>query len=144
MKGSAFILAILISSVAFSSPKRSSDNDAGNPEVVKQILPIVKSVLQGADFSAVREYIDPGAYVIDGNRYESMNELLKNKSERNSFVEGKGLVVEYLHLWMPDDGKSAYMVIETKYANGTRTCWDSVLFQLKEDEKWEIISWHKS
>lgn len=145
MKRSAFILVILISSIALSFPKGGDTNkEAGRAEVVKQILPIVKSILQGEDFSVYKENIAPGAYLIDGSSYESMDEVLKNSSERRSFVEGKGFVIQYVHLWMPDNKKSAYMILETKYSNGTKTCWHSILFELNKNQKWEILSWHKS
>ena len=68
MKRTAVILVVLFYSIAFSSPL---SGDAGkktnNADIVKQLVPMVKSILQGKDYNEFRENISPEAYVINNN-----------------------------------------------------------------------------
>jgi hypothetical protein len=60
------------------------------------------------------------------------------------FIEGKDIKVGFVHLWMPDSQKEAYMILETKSADNTKISWHSILFKYGENKNWQILSWHKS
>ena len=145
MKRTAVILVVLFYSIAFSS---SLSGDAGkktnNADIVKQLVPMVKSILQGKDYNEFRENISPEAYVINNNTYESIFEVLGNQSKKEMFIEGKGIKAEFVQLWLSDNQKEAYMVLETKSADNAKTSWHSILFKIGENKKWQILSWHKS
>ena len=145
MKRTAVILVVLFYSIAFSSPL---NGDAGkktnNADIVKQLVPMVKSILQGKDYNEFRENISPEAYIINNNTYESIFEVLGNQSKKEMFIEGTEIKVEFVHVLLSENQKEAYMVLETKSADNTKTNWHSILFKIGGNKKWQILSWHKS
>ena len=145
MKRIAVILVVLFSSIVFSSPKSGDDsNKKNNTELIEQLVTMVTSILQGEDITEFKENISPEAYVINNNSYESIFEVLGNHSKKEMFIEGKEIKVGFVHLWLPDNQKEAYMVLETKSADNTKTSWNSILFKIGDNNKWQILSWHKS
>ncbi|WKZ71122.1 MAG: hypothetical protein QY331_07640 [Melioribacteraceae bacterium] len=145
MKRIVVILFVLFSSIVFSSPKSGDDsNKTNNTELIEQLVPMVKSILQGKDITELKENISPEAYVINNNTYESIFEVLGNQSKKEMFIDGKEIKVEFVYLWLPEDKKEAYMVLETKSIDNTKTSWHSILFKIGVNNKWQILSWHKS
>ncbi|RJQ60819.1 MAG: hypothetical protein C4517_09880 [Stygiobacter sp.] len=145
MKRIVLILVVLFSSIAFSSPISGGDSKKINePELVEQLVSMVTSILQGKDYTAFRENISPEAYVINNNSYESIFELLGNPSKKDMFIEGKKTSAGFFHLWMPDNQKEAYLVLETKTLDNVKHSWHSILFKVGDNQKWQILSWHKS
>ena len=141
----AVILIVLFSSIVYSSPKSGDDsNKKNNAELIEQLVPMVISIMQGNDITEFRDNISPEAYVINNNRYESIFEVLGNHSKKEKFVEGKEIKVGFVRLWLPDNQKEAYMVIETKSEENTKTSWHTILFRNGGNNKWQILSWHKS
>jgi uncharacterized protein YxeA len=144
MKKIAVILIALFSTIAFSSPQIGDDKSTKDSALVEQLVSIVTSILQGKDYSEFRENISPEAYVINNNTYESIFEVLDNPSKKEMFVEVTEIKVSFVHLWMPDNQDNAYMVLETKSDDNSKTSWHSILFKISENKKWQILSWHKS
>jgi len=144
MKKAVVILILLFYAIAFSSPQIGNDKTAKDSALVEQLVSIVTSILQGKDYSELRENISSEAYVIHNNTYESIFEVLENPAKRESFIEVKETIVSFVHLWMPDDQNNAYMVLETKSPDNTKRTWHSILFKFGEHKKWQILSWHKS
>ena len=144
MKKTVVILIILFYAIAYSSPHIIDDKSVKDSALVEQLVSIVTSILQGKDYSELRENISPEAYVIHNNTYESIFEVLGNPSKKESFIEVKEAIVSFVHLWMPDDQHNAYMVLETKSADNTKITWHSILFKIGENKKWQILRWHKS
>jgi hypothetical protein len=144
MKRIAVILIVLFYAIAFSSPHIADDKSSKDSALVEKLVSIVTSILQGKDYSELRENISPEAYVIYNNSYESIFEVLDDPSKKESFIEVKETEVGFLHLWMPDDQTNAYMVLETKSIDNAEKSWHSILFKIGKNKKWQIISWHKS
>lgn len=145
MKRSALILVALFSSIMFSLPLVGDDNKAAkSSELTEQLVSTVTSILQGKDYSEIRENISPEAYVINNNTYESILEVLDNSFKREIFIEGKEVKVGYVHLRVTDDHKNAYLVLQTKNGDNGTTSWHSIYFNLGKNQKWQILSWHKS
>lgn len=145
MKRIALILVVLFSSIALSTPISGGDSKKINKtELVEQLVSMVTSILQGKDYTTFRENISPEAYVINNNSYESIFELLSNPSKKDMFIEGNETKVGFFHLWMPDNQKEAYLVLETKVLDNVKHSWHSILFKVGDNQKWQILSWHKS
>ena len=145
MKRIALILVVLFSATLFSLQKSSGYNkNAKDSELVEQLVPIVLSLLQGSDYTEFKENISTEAYLINNNTYESIFEVLSNPTKKEMFVEGKEIKTGFIHLWLPDNEKEAYMVLETKSADNLKISWHSILFKNGENHKWQILSWHKS
>ncbi len=145
MKRTAVILIVLFSLIVYSSPRSGDDsNKRNNTELIEQLIPIITSILQGKEIAEFKDNISPEAYVINNNAYESIFEVLGNQSKKEMFVEEKEIRVGFVRLWLPDNLKEAYMVLETKFADNTKTSWHTILFKNSENNKWQIISWHKS
>lgn len=145
MKRTALILVVLFSTILFSLPKSGNDNkNAKGSELVEQLVSMVTSILQGKNYTDFRENIFPEAYVINNNTYESIFEVLSNPTKKEMFVESKETKTGFVHLWLSDNQKEAYMVLETKSSDNTKTSWHSILFKIGENQKWQILSWHKS
>ncbi|MDP2301626.1 MAG: hypothetical protein Q8N03_04275 [Ignavibacteria bacterium] len=145
MKRIAVILIVLFSSIVFSSPISGDDSKkTNNSEFVEQLVPIVTSILQGKDITEFRDNISPEAYLINNNSYESIFEVLGNHSKREIFVEGKEIKVGSVHLRLTENQKEAYMVLRTKSTDNVKTSWHSILFRIGKNNKWQILSWHKS
>ena len=145
MKRVVLILVALFSFSAYCSPENGDDsNKLNSSELVEKLVSIVKPVLEGEDYSEFKDNISPEAYVINRDKYESIFEILGNPSKKETFIEGKGIKVEFIHLWLTDNQSEAYMVLETKSPDNTNTNWHSILFKKSENQKWQILSWHKS
>jgi hypothetical protein len=144
MKKTAVILIILFYNLAFSSPQIEGYKNVKDSALVEQLVVIVTSILHGNEYTRFKENISPEAYVIYNNTYESIFEVLENPSKKEKFIEVKEILVSFVHLWMPDDQNTAYMVLETKSADKTKITWHSILFKIGENKKWQILSWHKS
>jgi hypothetical protein len=145
MKRTALILVVLFSTILFSLPKSSDDiKNAEGSELVEKLVSIIKPVLEGKDYSKFKNNIFTEAYVINNNTYESIFEILDNPSKKETFIEGEGITVEFVHLRLTDNQSEAYMVLETKSADNKNTSWHSILFRMNENQKWQILSWHKS
>jgi len=145
MKRKAVILIVLFSLIVYSSPRSGDDNNKrNNTELIEQLIPIITSILQGKGIAEFKDNISPEAYVINNNTYESIFEVLGNQSKKEMFIEEKEIRVGFVRLWLPDNLKEAYMVLETKSADNTKTSWHTILFKNSENNKWQIISWHKS
>jgi hypothetical protein len=110
---------------------------------VEQMTKMIISILQDGSYLTYKDFISPEAYVINNNSYESFFALMKNNSDRESFIEGKDIKVGYVNVTIPDN-KSAFMVLKTQSAEGSETHWHSVYFVLGKNNKWQIYSWHKS
>ncbi|MDP2209031.1 MAG: hypothetical protein Q8K98_09700 [Bacteroidota bacterium] len=145
MKRTALILVVLFSSIMFSLPLIGDDNkNEKSSELGEQLVLMVTSILQGKDYAEFKENISPEAYLIYNNTYESIFEVLENSSKKEIFIDGKKAEVGYVHLWMPDDQKTAYLVLGTKNSDNGKTSWHSILFKIGENQKWQILNWHKS
>jgi len=125
MKKKVLILIVLLYAIAFPSPQIGNDKTAKDSALVEQLVSILTSILHGNDYSEFRENISPEAYVIHNSKYESIFEVLENPAKRESFIEVKETIVSFVHLGMPDDKNCAYMVLETKSADNTKTNWHS-------------------
>ena len=145
MKRIALILVVLFSTILFSLPKSGDDiKNAEGSEIVEKLVSIIKPVLEGKDYSEFKDNISPEAYVINRNTYESIFEILDNPAKKETFIEGEGIKVDFIHIWLFDNQKEAYMVLETKSADNKNTSWHSILFKMNENQKWQILGWHKS
>lgn len=143
MKRTALILVVLFSSIMLSLPLIGNDNKKSS-ELGEQLISLVTSILQGKDYSEFRENISPEAYLIYNNTYESIFEVLENSSKKEIFIEGKEAEVGYVHLLIPDNQQNAYLVLQTKNSDNGKTSWHSIFFKIGENQKWQILSWHKS
>lgn len=144
MKKIVVILIILFYAIGYSSPHITDDKSVKDTALVEKLVTIVTSILQGKDYSELRGNISPEACVIHNNTYESILEVLDNPSKKEKFIEVKETIISFVHLWMPDDQNTAYMVLESKSADKTKITWHSILFKIGENKKWQILSWHKS
>lgn len=145
MKRVVLILIALFSFTAYYSPVNGDDsNKLNSSELVEKFVSIVKSILEGKDYSEFKDNISPEAYVINRNTYESIFEILDNPAKKETFIEGKGITVEFVQLWLSNKQSEAHMVLKTKSTDNTKTCWHSILFKISENQKWQILSWHKS
>ncbi len=145
MKRTALILAVVFSSIIFSSPLIGDDSkNEKSSELHEQLVSMVTSILQGKDYSEFRENISPEANLINNKTYDNIFEVLGNSSKKDIFIEGKEAEVRYVHLWLPENQKTAHLVLQTKNSNNGKTSWHSILFKMGENQKWQILSWHKS
>jgi hypothetical protein len=144
MKRIVVVLIALVSFASYNSPINGDNDKSNNSELVEKLVPIVKSILEGDDYSKFKANISPEAYVINANTYESIFEILDNPTKKEKFIEGKGIKVEFVHLWLSDNQSEAYMVLETKSSDNRKTSWDSIYFNTNKEHKWQILSWHKS
>jgi len=144
MKKTAVILIVLFYNLAFSSPQIEGYKNVKDSALVEQLVVIVTSILHGNEYTRFKENISPEAYVIYTNTYESIFEVMENPTKREKFIETKETIVSFIHLWMPDDQNTAYMVLETKSEDNLGRSWHSILFKISENKTWQILSWHKS
>lgn len=145
MKRTALIVFLMFATNMFALPISGDENKkVMDSELVEQLVSMVTSILQGKDYTEFRENISPEAYVINNNSYESIFEVLSNSTKREIFIESNEIKIGFVRLWLPDNQKEAYMVLETKSANNSKINWHSILFKIGKNQKWQILSWHKS
>ena len=135
------VLMLTFSLYAFSNVK-ASGKDTHKAEV-EQMTKMILSILKDRNYSTYKDFISPGAYIINNNDYESFFKLMTDNSDRKSFIEGKDIIVGFVSAMIPDD-HSAYIVLKTQSTDGTDAHWHSVYFVLGKNNKWQIYSWHKS
>ncbi len=145
MKKSALILVVLFLSMAFYLPTKSFNNkNSDHSELSEHITSKVISILQGEKYSDFKENISLESYVINQNSYENLNDVLSNPSKKAAFIEGADTKLGYMHMILSENEKEAYLVLETKSTSGTKINWHSIFLKIGENQKWQIISWHKS
>jgi hypothetical protein len=136
-----FLFLAVVAVMPQSSPQKRSTTKL---EPAEELLQLFKTVLKGKQLSEIRESLSPEAYVINSNTYESIYEVLSKKSKKESFINGKELKTGFVHIRTSDDEKIAYMVAEVKSPDGGKSNWHSLLFKQNDQNKWQIVSWHKS
>ena len=144
MKKLAVILMFVLSANLFSqSTNESAENNEEVSKIPEQLLAIVTSIIQDDD-SLHYDNISTGAYFIDDKADNSQYDILTGKNMKKYLLESKDTEVKYLHMRIPDDYNSAFMVIRTESKLNGKLNWHTVSFELKDDKIWQIVGWHKS
>lgn len=135
-----FLCYCSISSFAqFNNPiyKRSQ-----NSEVIDSYISIITPILIGEEYSIIRDRISKEAFIIMNNSYESLFDVLLDPSKKENFILGKDLKIRFLRLFVREENKNAFMILETN--KGNQTNWHSILFVMNENNDWQILSWHRN
>ena len=128
-------------SFVFSQNLLSDDREKSKLfDVQEQLSSIVVGILTENNFNSYKENISPEAYIIVDNNYQSIFEVLDNPPQ--NFTKGKETIVGFIHIWLTDDNK-AYMIMQTTTVD-EKISWHSIFFKLSENDKWQILNWHKS
>lgn len=145
MKKTAVIVMLLFSTVLFSAPKNGDDDKkAKTSELPEQLLSIVQTLLEGENIEGVKKNISPEAYVINNSSYESIWEVLGEPSKKENFIDGKDVKLLSIQMRIPDDEKSAYMILRTQPKGSDKVNWNTIYFVVGKNQQWQILSWHKS
>ena len=145
MKKTAVILVLLLTTMIFSAPENGNEKiDVKDPKVAEQLVSIVKTIIKGEDYSAFIKNISPEAYLINSKSYDNVFEVLSNSIKKSKLIEGEDTKIQFYSLRIPDNINGAYLMLETKSADDTKTNWHSVFFILNENQEWQILGWHKS
>lgn len=88
------------------------------------------------------DFISPEAYIILDNKYESLFEVLRDKITKEKLLGNLDQAFQFMRLWLSDDQKTAYLIIESKGDN--KSIWHTILFTKKENNNWQIVNWHRS
>lgn len=110
----------------------------------EKIISVLVPFLQGESNSDIKSKFSPEAYVIYDNNYESIFEVLTNSSKRERFLVGRDIHTGFIYLRINEVKDLAYLVFETKSNENTKSNWHSLLIKINENDKWQILSWHKS
>jgi len=136
----AFLAIIVIFSCAASSELNKASNDA---LLAKDLLALVKNILQGKDLGQSYSSVDMEAYLIDGKHFESLPGVLHGEAGNCKLTEGSESKTMFEQLTVTDDRSAAYMVIKTNTPRlGER--FHSVIFFADAEHHWKIRSWHIS
>lgn len=144
MKKKALILIFLASTTVFPFSQKHEGKSLKSPKSYIQLIRITMSILEREKYSKVKGNISPEAYLINNNSYDNINEVLNNPEKREKFIEGKNARVEYSNILISEDKKDAYLVLETVPIYSTKTKWHTIYFEKGKNDKWLIMSWHKS
>ena len=131
-------LILLVTCISFLFA--ADNNSHPSPEEIQnELISIVKPVLSGEIGEHLKSQISAEAYLINGNKYESIFEVLNSPVKRKMFIEGGKFNFEFIKIRLTDKRQSAYMVFKT-----TSGGWHSVYFEKNSSDKWLVTNWHKS
>jgi TonB family protein len=124
-----------------ASTKHNPENREAFTEALQSIA---SNIIQGGNLEKAKSSIDPGAYVIDGNRYENLWAVLNGEVKTCHVVEGADAKISYFNVFVTDDMSTACMVIKSISADGKRERYNTVLFVKQPTGEWKVKSWHVS
>lgn len=101
----------------------------------------VKNFLRGENEESLKEFVNPSAYVVVGNKQEHLGTLLSDKGKWTLLVEGKGSTFESSRSIVGDAGDMAYLVLKTKPVSGKPERYHTVVFLKSREGKWTISAW---
>ena len=141
-----FVIPFFIFFITFIASPQSDDNPKCKPGtgLVYELISIATKILQNEDYSRFKENISPEAYLINGNKFESIFNVLGDSLKNDNFIEAEEMHIGLVQMWTPDSEDNAYVVLQRTNTEGTKSNWHSILFKLNSNNKWQIYSWHKS
>ena len=143
MKKVLFLFCVLFYTTSILSQYKSDKSNSTNDKLPNNVLiSIVKSVLSNKDLQQMYDFISPEAYIILDNKYESLFEVLRDKMIKEKLLGNLDQAFQFMRLWLSDDQKTAYLIIESKGDN--KSIWHTILFTKKENNNWQIVNWHRS
>lgn len=143
MKKVLFYCCVLFYSTSILSQNKSDHSNSSKDNLPNNVLiSIVISVLSNKDLQQMYDFISPEAYIILDNKYESLFEVLRDKITKEKLLGNLDQAFQFMRLWLSDDQKTAYLIIESKGDN--KSIWHTILFTKKENNNWQIVNWHRS
>lgn len=145
MKKSVLIIVFfLLSIAAVTAQNQEQITKKPKLEPAPELMNLFLDAVQGKDIPELKKKFSPEVYAVYNNTYESIFEVLNNQSKREIFFTNKEVKTGFVMIKTSEDEKTAYMVVEIKSTESGKSTWHSLLFELSENNKWQIFSWHKS
>lgn len=144
MKKAVLLPIFLFLSISFTYPFNLTGEKSGNPQPYEQLVAVAMTILEGNYSPEIKKNISPEAYIIYDNYYESLFEVLSDPVKRQELEEGKAIRPEYSQLTLSEDHTNAYLVLETRANDHTKTNWHTIYFKMGKNKQWQIIGWHAS
>lgn len=127
MKKTAVIIVLLFSMVSFSAAKNLMIHPKNDGiELIEELTTIAKSLLEGTNLEEIKSNISHEAFLISNNNSESIWEILGNPSKRENFIDGKEVEIITVNIRRPDEGKCAYMTLQTKSEDNDKVNWHTI------------------
>ncbi len=127
---------------------RLKESVKGSPEKVgtftMELQSIATNIIHGDNLEKAKISIDPEAYVIDGNHYESLWGVLTGEIKTCRVVEGPKTTIPFSNAFVTDDMSAASIVLKSVSEDGKRVRYHSVLFVRATTGEWKVKSWHVS
>ena len=105
----------------------------------------VENVLKGINIEEViQRHLNPDAYIIYGNKYESLYGVLKNEHKDIKLIEGEKSSLRFLNFTLSDDETTLFIIWISKITRSGAERYHSILFVKSKQDEWQIKYWHVS
>jgi hypothetical protein len=105
----------------------------------------VEDVLKGINIEEViQRHLNPDAYIIYGNKYESLYGVLKNEHKDIKLIEGEKSKLRFLNFTLSDDGTTLLIIWISKITKSGAERYHTILFVKSKQDEWQIKHWHVS
>jgi hypothetical protein len=105
----------------------------------------VENVLKGINIEEViQRHLNPDAYIIYGNKYESLYGVLKNEHKDIKLIEGEKSSLRFLNFTLSDDGTTLFIIWISKITRSGAERYHTILFVKSKQDEWQIKHWHVS
>ncbi len=111
---------------------------------VKKLADQVANIIKGEVPDDLKELMEPGAYGVVGNKYESLYALFFDKPKENQLVGSGQLSPSFSHVSTSVSEDAAVLVLKSSAGKGKRDRYDSVVLMKSAEGVWKIHSWHMS
>lgn len=113
--------------------------DAGLVGELMQKVDIVFAGDPGA-----RAVLNPEAYLVDGDRFVSLNEAMFGKEKGKCFAGEKARKRSFMKVVVADDQHAATLVFKTENAKEKEPRWHTITWAKGGEGDWKITHWHTS
>jgi hypothetical protein len=136
---SAVVTALLV--LVASSALAQSEGAKSDPDV-KAFENVIRTFLEGNDLAPVKGMIHPEAYIVHGESYESVFNLMSGTSRRRMFGTAQQNAVKFFHAYVNDSKTTAFVVVETEGADRLNARFHTVIFVKSAAKGWQLLHWH--
>jgi hypothetical protein len=114
-------------------------------KIFRSTRKIVDDVLKGKNIDEVlHHHLNPDAYIIYGNKFESLYGVLKNEHKEIKLVEGEKSRLKFINFTLSDDGTTLFIIWKSQVAESGPERYHTILFTKSKQDDWQIKHWHVS
>ncbi len=113
-------------------------------EDLTKMQDVVARIVNGKTPDDLKSLLEPEAYGVVGNKYESLSSLFFEKPKDNPLVGNSEYSTSFSHVGTSVSEDAAVLVLKSTTGKAKRDRFDTVVLMKNSEGHWRIHSWHMS